>query len=337
MRLHVSVIATDTKQFPIPCPKCGDTVDPQVCLALLAGTGNAYEMLEKLVVEKVHFSRIRYCADEKCATPFDWVKQEDVSHTKLKAEEFKVVCPMCGTATCVQCRVKWHEGQTCEQYERDKESRDLLLRLARDKGWKECPKCGHMIERRTGDCFFVHCRCGCAFCHRCGVEYRSLRATEYNTHGTAGCDCGLFGDESSDEEDILDWERRVGLFPLLRMPPPHARLGRVMVEQNDLRQQLEVNEVMEGRNGYVAILAWLGNARRRRKLPAAMRENLSAAICPYDECKAVFNAIRALEQHLTSVQRHAVYLCCGRPFYTQHGRENHVRAVHGDYAVLAGL
>lgn len=302
-------------------------------------------MLERLVLEKAHFSRIRYCADEKCAMPFDWVEEEDTSNILLKGEEFKVVCPMCETATCVQCRVKWHEGQTCEQHESEKGDQDLLLRLSREKGWKECPKCGNMIERQEGDCFFVHCRCGCAFCHRCGVEYRSLHATDDNTHGTAGCACGLFGDEFSDEDEILEWEREIGLFPPRDMPLGHAfpaaivlnQIGRVAVLQNDLRQQLDVDEVMEGRNGYVAIMAWLGNPRRRRKLPAAMRDNLSAATCPYDECKAVFNDIRGLEQHLTSVQRHPVFLCCGRPFYTQHGRENHMRAVHGDFAFLAAL
>lgn len=129
--------------------------------------------------------------------------------------------------------------------------------------------------------------------------------------------------------------RPVPFEPVPWRPAAPEPNGRVEVERNDLRQHLDEHEVMEGRNGYTAIKAWLHNARRRRKLPVAMRVDLSEATCPYDECKAVFNNIRGLEQHLTAVMRHPVYLCCGRPFYTQHGRERHVRAVHGHYVVAA--
>jgi hypothetical protein len=42
-----------------------------------------------------------------------------------------------------------------------------LLKLARARGWRQCPACAHMIERSFG-CNSVTCRCGTLFCYGCG-------------------------------------------------------------------------------------------------------------------------------------------------------------------------
>lgn len=189
-RTYLRTVAVETKRFPIPCPTCSKPVNHQKCLGLLAGDEEAFDALHELVLEKVHMKDIRYCANTACASPFDWEPDPIRRGTR---EEFRVFCPLCEKETCVQCKVEWHLGKSCQQYVSEQEADNELLKLAREQKWKSCPRCGNMIERRIGDCNFVRCRCGCGFCHKCGVAYRDLQGRSNNSHGTPGCTCGLFG------------------------------------------------------------------------------------------------------------------------------------------------
>lgn len=71
-------------------------------------------------------------------------------------------CPHCNRLFCAQCRVPWHTGMSCEEFqelnedERGKE--DLLLRnLAKERKWGRCPKCKFYVERTEG-CPHMICR-----------------------------------------------------------------------------------------------------------------------------------------------------------------------------------
>lgn len=88
-------------------------------------------------------------------------------------------CPYCRTEICPACRAAWHEGVTCAQYRmlpddmRGTEDRALVA-LAASSGWKQCPKCRHMVQRSYG-CDYMACRCGAKFCYSCGHETRECQ------------------------------------------------------------------------------------------------------------------------------------------------------------------
>ncbi|OEL16120.1 hypothetical protein BAE44_0022859 [Dichanthelium oligosanthes] len=71
-------------------------------------------------------------------------------------------CPHCHRTFCVQCKVAWHDGIACTEFQRlgkDERSRnDLLLRkVARESRWQRCPMCKMYVERAEG-CVYIVCR-----------------------------------------------------------------------------------------------------------------------------------------------------------------------------------
>ncbi|KAB8110560.1 hypothetical protein EE612_047869 [Oryza sativa] len=80
-------------------------------------------------------------------------------------------CPHCSRMFCAQCKVPWHGGSTCAEFQKlgkDERGRDdlLLRKVAKDSKWQRCPKCKMYVERVEG-CVFIICRCGHCFCYLC--------------------------------------------------------------------------------------------------------------------------------------------------------------------------
>lgn len=182
-------VATETKAYPIPCPECRLGMEAEFCLSLFPIGTRFYECLEDLIVERVYYDRIRYCSNPSCATPFDWVQD---TRTRSCPEEFKITCVFCKTPTCVNCKEGWHDNKTCDTVLSEKKN-ETFFRLALQNEWQGCPTCGHVIERHSGYCNFVRCRCGCGFCHKCGVEYRPAVIGDRSRHGQPRCHCVMFG------------------------------------------------------------------------------------------------------------------------------------------------
>ncbi|PKA48510.1 hypothetical protein AXF42_Ash017409 [Apostasia shenzhenica] len=128
------------------------------------------------------------------------VKQNFSSNSGLRK------CIKCDGYFCINCKVPWHEKLSCYDYKRlnpqprGEEAR--LHSLARQKLWRQCVKCNHMIELVEG-CFHMTCRCGCEFCYTCGAEWKDKRAA---------CACPLWDenyiwyDDEQDSEDDYDDE-----------------------------------------------------------------------------------------------------------------------------------
>ncbi|KAH9613883.1 hypothetical protein KSS87_021386, partial [Heliosperma pusillum] len=82
-------------------------------------------------------------------------------------------CPSCFRLFCAQCKVGWHNGIECAEYQKlgkdERQNEDLMLRnLAKNKNWQRCPACKFYVEKSEG-CLYMKCRCGVAFCYRCGA------------------------------------------------------------------------------------------------------------------------------------------------------------------------
>ncbi|KAI1379485.1 hypothetical protein F4677DRAFT_442463 [Hypoxylon crocopeplum] len=102
-------------------------------------------------------------------------------------------CAKCQKKTCKDCRLKSHFG-ACDpaNLKKERQSEDVLFKLAKKKGWKRCPNCLHIVQK-AGGCSHVTCQCGQSFCYACGEPI-----------GNAGHRCPVTGTDFLDIADE-DW------------------------------------------------------------------------------------------------------------------------------------
>jgi hypothetical protein len=104
----------------------------------------------------------------------------------------KFSCPSCGYDRCVECKIDWHEGVTCDQYNQwreDNEQGDTRLNeYMGASGAKPCPKCGTGVVKSEG-CNHMTCRCHEHFCYVCGD---SIDGGDPYSHFQAAGACPLF-------------------------------------------------------------------------------------------------------------------------------------------------
>ena len=82
-------------------------------------------------------------------------------------------CEKCSKKTCRHCKKKIHPGSFCAE---DKETEAVKV-LAKEKGWKMCPGCNHLIERSRGCLHMICSRCQTAFCYRCSKPWKDCEST----------------------------------------------------------------------------------------------------------------------------------------------------------------
>ncbi|CAO2207746.1 unnamed protein product [Urochloa humidicola] len=87
---------------------------------------------------------------------------------------------------------------SCREYKRQyphaRPEDARLENLAKERLWRQCVKCRHMIELAEG-CYHMTCVCGYEFCYTCGKEWKEKKAT---------CSCVLW-----DVRNIITSRRRM--------------------------------------------------------------------------------------------------------------------------------
>nr|ACG25541.1 ubiquitin-protein ligase/ zinc ion binding protein [Zea mays] len=147
-----------------PAPGCKDGVlHPDACRDVIPA--QLFQRLGAALCDSSLGSLKFYCPFKECSA----LLVDDPGH----GEEVitNVECPHCCRMFCAQCKVPWHAGVTCAEFQRlgkDERGReDLLLRkVAQESKWQRCPKCKIYVERIEG-CVFIICRCGHCFCYLC--------------------------------------------------------------------------------------------------------------------------------------------------------------------------
>ncbi|XP_073010776.1 uncharacterized protein [Typha latifolia] len=146
-----------------PDPDCKvGAVDPEMCRDILPGA--VFHRWGWALCESSLGSKKFYCPYKDCSALL--VDEGDAATTITDAE-----CPHCNRMFCARCRVAWHDGIGCEEFEKlgkdERGTEDLMLRkLAADKKWQRCPQCKMFVEKIDG-CMFMSCRCGYCFCYVC--------------------------------------------------------------------------------------------------------------------------------------------------------------------------
>nr|KYP31239.1 RING finger protein 31 [Cajanus cajan] len=138
-----------------------DVVGPQYCRSIKPK--KVVERWENALCENlIPGSQKFYCPFKDCSA----MLISDTEEVMTSSE-----CPHCNRLFCAQCKVSWHAGINCEEFQNlkphEKEREDLMvMELAKSKSWKRCPK--FYVEKVAG-CIHISYRCGHEFCYTCGA------------------------------------------------------------------------------------------------------------------------------------------------------------------------
>jgi len=140
------------------------------CKSILPGD-LARELMDDATYERyLNILRIpagahRWCPRAGCDTPY--IKADcGVSSPQVTCKN-----SACGMVFCYECRVKWHDGATCEEFKeslsKDKTEEEMLSEEYAKKNLQECPNCSIWVEKIDG-CEYVMCSaCHHEFCWDC--------------------------------------------------------------------------------------------------------------------------------------------------------------------------
>lgn len=177
----------NTADIKCPGENCNESLDPLVCRTILPS--RVFDLwcdaLSESVLSKDGVFR-SYCPASECSTPY-------FSDCK---NIFKVTCLKCNRAFCFKCKVPWTYDHECLKDRQKEGIADTAFEgLVVQKKWGRCPKCGYVVERRSG-CTSMNCRCGTTFCYNSG---KVVRDHECHCNGCRQkfrtyccCCCGCF-------------------------------------------------------------------------------------------------------------------------------------------------
>lgn len=162
-RIKITEGEIDPAQMRCPLPDCGKPLARDDVLFLFADEPGLVEKYDKFVLNNSLDSMpdVRYCP--KCNVAM-----------VIEIGNPRMTCPdeMCQYASCDQCKVEWHAGSTCDEYQQwaveNAQADDKFEEWKAKVGAKPCPHCGKLTEKKSG-CNKMTCRCKKSWCWMCGV------------------------------------------------------------------------------------------------------------------------------------------------------------------------
>ncbi|KAI9093982.1 hypothetical protein K1719_023329 [Acacia pycnantha] len=148
-----------------PDPKCRGIIEPLFCRSIIPE--ELFERWENAVCENLILgSQKFYCPFKDCSA----MMVDDGDEVVTSSE-----CPNCRRLFCAQCKVTWHAGMDCAEFQISQkvdqtQNDDLLKELAKNNKWRRCPRCRFFVEKIDG-CTHISCRCGNQFCYGCGSDW----------------------------------------------------------------------------------------------------------------------------------------------------------------------
>ncbi|KAJ4801788.1 RING/U-box superfamily protein [Rhynchospora pubera] len=138
----------------VNCPEenCNALLELGMCRELLPS--EVFKRWECKVCESmVQGAQKFYCPFEDCSAFMVDDGDEIVTHAE---------CPNCRRLFCAACKVAWHSGLSCEEYNKlgeDERGKDdlLVIQVAKEKKWRRCPSCKYYVEKKDG-CVHITCR-----------------------------------------------------------------------------------------------------------------------------------------------------------------------------------
>ncbi|CAL9234015.1 unnamed protein product [Arabidopsis halleri] len=185
----------DECTFKLTLESCGKVLTPKLI-----------EMWkQKMKEDSIPAAERIYCPYPNCSML--------MSKTELSSEADQSnvrSCVKCCGLFCIDCKVPSHTDLSCDDYKKlhpDPLVDDLKLKsLAKEKEWRHCAKCRHLIELSHG-CNHMTCICGYEFCYQCGIEWKKNQ----RTCPSAGCLQTGHGDYDDDDPEY-DYEEDTGNY-----------------------------------------------------------------------------------------------------------------------------
>ncbi|GAB2267520.1 hypothetical protein Dimus_002500 [Dionaea muscipula] len=140
-----SKLDVGVSQIGCPVPGCDGGLDPEYCRGVVSM--EVFNRWGDLLCESVIGAGHKYyCPFKDCSA----LMVDDGEEVVTRSE-----CPHCHRLFCAQCKVVWHEGVSCDEFQRlnddERASEDLLLRnLAINNNWKRCAACKFYVEKIAG-------------------------------------------------------------------------------------------------------------------------------------------------------------------------------------------
>ncbi|KAI9071307.1 hypothetical protein K1719_046736 [Acacia pycnantha] len=159
-----------------PVPGCGGLLEPEDCRGILPR--EVYDRWRVALCEAVILEEEKFYYPYK---DYSALLIDDGGERTITESE----CPNCRRLFCAQCKVSWHSGIECAEFQKlgkdEREKEDIMLmQLALSRKWRRCPRCRFYVEKSSG-CLYMKCRCGTAFCYNCGTVSRD------NSHFCHNC------------------------------------------------------------------------------------------------------------------------------------------------------
>ncbi|XP_027908242.1 probable E3 ubiquitin-protein ligase RNF144A-B [Vigna unguiculata] len=143
---HVAAkIQENISMVKCPEPKCKAVIEPENCHSIIPK--EVFDRWENALCENVVLgSQKFYCPFKDCSAMMICDAGEVVTSSE---------CPHCNRLFCAQCKVSWHAGIDCKEFQRSKREKgengdSLVSELAKTKRWRRCSKCKIYVERIDG-------------------------------------------------------------------------------------------------------------------------------------------------------------------------------------------
>ena len=175
LKTYLELQIKDAK-LPILCPDAACKVE--------IADGDLKDLLPMETYQKYTDFALNHAVDNQ--NDISWCPTADCQYAFVfnandgeDSEEAQLHCPMCAKHYCLNCRVLFHEGMSCKEYQVDsrEDANDLaFMKMVKGKKFKQCTKCKYFVEKSMG-CNSMRCRCGRQFCYKCGTDQ------------VGGCEC----------------------------------------------------------------------------------------------------------------------------------------------------
>ncbi|CAJ1950667.1 unnamed protein product [Sphenostylis stenocarpa] len=153
-------VVENISEVKCPDPECSQVIESRHCRSVL--TKEVFDRWEDNIRENLEFESQLYCPFKDCSAMLITDEEDVVSVSE---------CPYCKRQFCARCKVPWHAGVDCIEFQ----GQDIHFeKLATKKSWKRCPKCSFYVES-VGGCSRIRCRCGDEFCYSCGLKWDSSK------------------------------------------------------------------------------------------------------------------------------------------------------------------
>ncbi|PHT61917.1 hypothetical protein T459_34230 [Capsicum annuum] len=143
-----SKLQENISRISCPVTACNGELEPQSCGSILP-----YDVFVKwgdaLCESMILVSEKFYCPFKDCSA----LLIDECAGENMVIDQSE--CPECRKLFCAKCKVPWHSGFVCEEFDKlNNDEREVeglqLMKLAKSQGWQRCPSCMMYVEKSEG-------------------------------------------------------------------------------------------------------------------------------------------------------------------------------------------